>query len=596
MAFGGSLYGSFTTNCLDDIPFKLGPKFKPPTKYTFEVEEAVLKWSAEREKQSAEQRRLEQEIAESVRQAVSKEDVDQQDTAPSESLYANAQTGPEPLYENPGILLPQPAPRPKVRPKPKDEYVNVLVPNPLIANISNDILKPMPSSSPSENGVTEDSDSKTASKSNDLDLTWFEKEDNPFDNLELQTINDMEELASVLEETKKISPEPNVVQSENTVGIEANGEQIDNSAVEHDGDEDVPNYENVELKLVDLKRGSKEIIYDNNKTDGLSLTNLPPVPPRRDLVGRSPPLPPIGQSYSDPTFSQTINQSSEQKNGQSENIEKSDSIDASFQREESATKVISKRRVALPKPPRTFTYSRHDLDNSDTTDTNDSNYENTQPKVSIDSVGTNINVQFTNSHQTQNLQSNTNSSDGLNFINHHFGEEEASSANGPARPQPAPRKPVPPPRPTQPWNRYSPLPPTPRSASEQPSTVSLPARTSPDLYRELSTEAQGCVDKLAMMGFQKDRLARAVEKIGHDEKEVVEYLCLVDQLIEKGYNTHLAENALLMFQNSMKQASDYLELYTQMQELGFNGDKIKEALVNTNNDREKALDILTASS
>jgi uncharacterized UBP type Zn finger protein len=48
----------------------------------------------------------------------------------------------------------------------------------------------------------------------------------------------------------------------------------------------------------------------------------------------------------------------------------------------------------------------------------------------------------------------------------------------------------------------------------------MPTRTSPDTYSNLSTEAQACIDKLAAMGFERDRLARAIEKIGHDEKEV----------------------------------------------------------------------------
>lgn len=97
------------------------------------------------------------------------------------------------------------------------------------------------------------------------------------------------------------------------------------------------------------------------------------------------------------------------------------------------------------------------------------------------------------------------------------------------------------------------------------------------------------------MGFPKEAVIRAVSKIGNDEKEVVEYLCLVDQLKEKGYSSILAETALLLFHNNMQQASTYLELFTQLQELGFNGEKIQQALVETKNDREKTIDILTAS-
>lgn len=386
----------------------------------------------------AEQSRLEKEIAESGRQdATSDDDADEADQTPNdENIYENQPAGTEPLYENPGILLPQPAPRPKVKPKPKDEYVNVLLPNPLIANISNDILTPMPSSSASENSDTVSSDIKPAS--NNIDLTWFEKVDDPFDNLELQTINDMEELASVLEETTKVSPEPSRIN-------EANGDT--GSGIDHPVDDDsVTNYENVELKLVDLKVGSSENIYGNMNGVGLGLTNLPPVPPRRDLVGRTPPLPPIGQSQTNATFSESVNQSSNQINGQGK-----DSVDStSFQMEENGTKVISKRRVALPKPPRTFMYSRHDVNVSETEKNEESNYENTQmtqPSVTIDNAGASMNVQFTNSHQ--DLQCKPDTSESLNFVNHHFDDNESSSSsNGQTAPQPAPRRPPPPPRPT----------------------------------------------------------------------------------------------------------------------------------------------------
>lgn len=420
--------------------------------YTFEVEEAVIKWSAEREKQLAEQQRLEQEKSESVCPEENNEDSDNgSDVTGLEPLYENQTKVSEPVYENAGMLLPKPAPRPGMKPKPKDGYTNVLVPNPLIANISSDILLPIQSSSASENSEISSSDTNPVSKSNDLDLTWFEKEDDPFNNLELQTINDMEELASVLEETKKASPEPPVVQGEfsvcstETVVNETKIEQIHNGTNEHESDDDLHNYENVELKLVDLKLEAIEPVGQSQGAGSgmTNIKNLPPVPPRRDLVGQTPPLPPIGHNSSVSTVSQTVNQS---MNSVTEQVNKQNniSINQSFQNDEKAM-VISKRRVALPKPPRSFTYSRHDLDDSDTDKAGEPNYENIQPKVSIDILGKNTNVQFTNAsnYKLPDMQSKGNSGEDLNFDHQHFGEEcgGGGGVNDGARPRPAPRKP-----------------------------------------------------------------------------------------------------------------------------------------------------------
>ena len=92
----------------------------------------------------------------------------------------------------------------------------------------------------------------------------------------------------------------------------------------------------------------------------------------------------------------------------------------------------------------------------------------------------------------------------------------------------------------QAWNRYSPLPPPPTSNRSPspgtspavaprpvvPSPVSssddrAPVKTADDrLYDQLSNEAQATVDNLVSMGFPKPRVARAVQSLGSDEKEV----------------------------------------------------------------------------
>ncbi|KAL4227367.1 Ubiquitin-associated protein 1 [Mactra antiquata] len=642
MAFGG---GNFTTNCLDDIPFKLGPKFIPPTKvvlppefqhsyqskclnaeYTFEVEEAVLKWSAEKERQ-----RLESEAAK-LRQPMPESPEDSDDeTGQEEPIYENTNSGNgAPVYENPSMLIPQPAPRPAVRRKPKEDYVNMTLPNPLIANISNDILQPTVTYSSDESDEKSNATGQKQTTSN-IDLTWFEKEDDPFNNLELQTINVMDELASVLEETKKSSPVPNNSSqnmSDKSEGIDESkipshtmGNLVNISDEQEKNDDEArsesPEYENIVIKMMDLKvRANGGPVNPANNAGLSDLSDLPPVPPRRDLVGNGQPLPPIGHSTSEPSFSGSSNMNIVNASASSDSISDQNSKNQSGMNRLSQTEEGSKlsgRRMPLPKPPRTFTYSRHELDESINADediasihvnVSEPNYNNTSQV----NIGNNLHVQFTNSDNSCSDQSVRHSSEDLTFVQHHFGSELSSNSPGVkdnGRPHPVPRKPpAPPPRPSsqQSWNRYSPLPPAGSGSKSNQSSSEYNISPSPredkniDLYNQLSLEAQSSVEKLVTMGFPKDRVVRAVDKLGRDEKEVVEYLCLVDQLIEKGYSVCLAETALLMFRNSIHQACAYLELFTQMQELGFNGEKIKEALVNTNNDREKTLDILTASS
>lgn len=70
------------------------------------------------------------------------------------------------------------------------------------------------------------------------------------------------------------------------------------------------------------------------------------------------------------------------------------------------------------------------------------------------------------------------------------------------------------------WNRYSPLPPT---SAGQPLKVALPGLAkpeTPDAYSKLSEQGKSTVDNVVSMGFPKDRVVRAVEKLGGDGKEV----------------------------------------------------------------------------
>ncbi|XP_064620272.1 ubiquitin-associated protein 1-like isoform X2 [Lineus longissimus] len=162
----------------------------------------------------------------------------------------------------------------------------------------------------------------------------------------------------------------------------------------------------------------------------------------------------------------------------------------------------------------------------------------------------------------------------------------------------------PPPRPSnqQTWNRYSPLPPSTNmrnsvsdtSRGSTPTSSESPTASLPDPFARLSREEQQFTMSITDMGFPRAQVARAVQKLGADGKQVVDHLCQVTRLAENGFSTEDAETSLLLFDNDLEKAQNYLELQSQFQELGFDHEKVREALVMHDNNRDKALDYLTA--
>ena len=88
----------------------------------------------------------------------------------------------------------------------------------------------------------------------------------------------------------------------------------------------------------------------------------------------------------------------------------------------------------------------------------------------------------------------------------------------------------------QSWNRYSPLPPPPvrnQSSVTSPEPVSAQHISSHDGEQaksdddvtdiQLSEEAKTAVGNLVSMGFSKTRVARAVQRLGSDEKEACSF-------------------------------------------------------------------------
>ncbi|KAF8796730.1 Ubiquitin-associated protein 1 like protein [Argiope bruennichi] len=111
-------------------------------------------------------------------------------------------------------------------------------------------------------------------------------------------------------------------------------------------------------------------------------------------------------------------------------------------------------------------------------------------------------------------------------------------------------------------------------------------------YEELDAAAKHFVDCITEMGFPQGQVARAVKHLGVDEKKVVELLCHIQALEESGYDSSEAEAALHLHDYNRDQAKEFLDLVNQFQDLGFEKDAIKKALVQNKNDWNKTIDSL----
>lgn len=178
---GADASNSGPVSYLEDVPFKVNEKFRCPakvglpvgfclpdtslllsTQYDFSLERRSVRWGVELVEARAAQARAEEAAAQRRSQ-----------NSPGEEPPATADERPPPPALNPvlaalshdAILTPLPAPGPRL-PKP---------------------LLPAPRS---------------------LDLTDFEREEDPFDKLELKTLDDKEELRSILQSQPPPAPPP----------------------------------------------------------------------------------------------------------------------------------------------------------------------------------------------------------------------------------------------------------------------------------------------------------------------------------------------------------------------------------------------------
>lgn len=137
----------------------------------------------------------------------------------------------------------------------------------------------------------------------------------------------------------------------------------------------------------------------------------------------------------------------------------------------------------------------------------------------------------------------------------------------------------------------------------------------PDPYDTLSPEERRFVDNLQQMGFQRDRVSRAVKHIGsQNDRKLFEYLLTLQQLEDEGFHCYESEIALHMNNyNKPKvrrsllldttshhiltlstQAKHFLTSLRHICDLGFDKDAAIKALFKANNDQNKALEVLYA--
>ncbi|ROT69524.1 Ubiquitin-associated protein 1 [Penaeus vannamei] len=173
---------------------------------------------------------------------------------------------------------------------------------------------------------------------------------------------------------------------------------------------------------------------------------------------------------------------------------------------------------------------------------------------------------------------------------------------------------TPPPRPSstglsglEDWKPLPDLPSTPESSPAQHSyqqglsqtTVGshqyTPTKTRlPDPFIELTADAQALVQSMAEMGFPRPRVARAVQKLGTDHKKLIEVLLVLQNLQDAGEDEYKAERAFYHYMGDLQKTKDHLAAAKQLCDLGFEDERIVDALLKHDNDRDKALEELIA--
>lgn len=124
----------------------------------------------------------------------------------------------------------------------------------------------------------------------------------------------------------------------------------------------------------------------------------------------------------------------------------------------------------------------------------------------------------------------------------------------------------------------------------------IPSMTHSLPFEKNLTAVEKClVQQLHDMGFVRETAARAIARLGANEKDVVDQLLLIQKLEEAGHSIQRIESALNVLKPCKElpeQIEHHLRLVDQLSALGFDHRKISSALVAACHNRDKALDIL----
>lgn len=611
---------SSSHSALDGIPFRIGSSFTQKHKvassadlkfsrvnaveeeYDFSLEEGVLKWADERQKQLAAQQRIEEQLR--LARAQEQQQAGQEssdDSGLSDHEYENeGWTNNSETAPTMGGARPSPVSRKQPPPRP------------VLPKISNDILTPVNVSNQNDSSNEDDGSSKKP-----VDFSLFETEDDPFDRFERLTLNDLTELKSVFDNNGNGNNKEAGSGSKKSEGVYENTKILNNppngvvnsaSSVNHSRSDKVDGGDYVELDITKkpgiAPRKKEGKIARKQKTYKGKI--IPPVPPRPSLSAKGP-LPPIGSETSNGAHQGHLGAGKSTNPFEQDIVTDSAQVEPVYKNEETSG---SYENVSLQTDQRTVNFSKTTsfgiVDN-----VNDSS-QSTNPFLSAN--------QPPQDPASRNAKAYVNvapvKSTGIPIS----GMPPPYSAISPvsdgftnqSQDLPLPLTISPPPRPsskqeptdTAPlsWNRYSPLPQPAQSGftTGSPSSLSSGSLTEPktvvppDPYSNLPPDSKRVVDSVASMGFPKAQAARAVEKLGADQKEVIDYLCVVGKLTDKGHNSLLVEETLVLFKNNSEKSERFLALFKQFQELGFSDHRIKEELVKNDLDSDKTLDSLTA--
>ncbi|GFO13590.1 ubiquitin-associated protein 1 [Plakobranchus ocellatus] len=635
-------------SALDGVPFKIGRAFRRPEQYNFETEEAVLAWAKARDeavKKAADEQaeRLKQKERQKVEAAeaeASKNEISTDSPAgypePEEiSVYDIPRYSVSLSKNNNGQSKP-PLP-PKVSgssSKAVPEPGTVLTPIPIKPSVTSSIDKESLSTA------------KTSSKNDSqFDLAMFEAEADPFDNLELQTLNDMEELKVLLNtNTVKTNAEVSsaaedsilsngtfidtpVEKTISEVGeFNLNESNVENNSFQKPRDQEVtsnsqesPIQSCDDGEYVEITRKYKKDTDDSQNVQGITpadkstllngvafykpssaLSAALPASSKNTQIYK-PVLPPIAKSalVTDNTTHQIV-PSQQPLSTELGNLS-SDTVPAQpwtplSQSPREVGKLIKHtngREFTSPSPPLSAppikpgrpappppVGAKPRLKTKPNIQSSDVMSHSTGPSLAMFLGTTEQSEEGSSGFQSPYSRHCISTSD--------LKTSSATYTGADARRNSAGITP-------QPWNRHVPLPPALSTSTYKPSCLP-PAQSLglSDPYSSLSKEEQTFTDILTNMGFLRPRVARAVQKFGAKEKEVLDHLLAVDKLGEQSYAPVMVESALFTFENDLEKAEKFLQLHAQFEELGFQHDKIRDALVSTDLQHEKALDILTA--